>query len=86
MTKPNRVLLVLVAYLCCVVWPAAEAFATSTRKRTAVMPQLIKTSLSAQNQPNNDSLLDRFTSPIIDDPFLPLTEAGLAQVVVSRFS
>ncbi|CAJ1951808.1 unnamed protein product [Cylindrotheca closterium] len=39
-----------------------------------------------QNQPpNNDesssSLLERFTKPVIDDPWLPLTEAGLAQVV-----
>jgi hypothetical protein len=29
----------------------------------------------------NDNLLDRFTNPKIEDPFLPLTEAGLAQVV-----
>lgn len=28
-----------------------------------------------------ESILDRFTSPKIDDPALPLTEAGLAQVV-----
>ncbi len=29
----------------------------------------------------NESILDRFTSPKIDDPQLPLTEAGLAQIV-----
>lgn len=28
-----------------------------------------------------ESILDRFTSPKIDDPALPLTEAGIAQVV-----
>jgi hypothetical protein len=36
-----------------------------------------KTSLNE----NNDSILDRFTSPKIDDPWLPLNEAGVAQVV-----
>jgi hypothetical protein len=28
----------------------------------------------------NDNLLDRFTNPKIEDPFLPLTEAALAQI------
>lgn len=30
---------------------------------------------------NESSLLTRFTNPVIDDPWLPLTEAGLAQIV-----
>ena len=30
---------------------------------------------------NTNALLDRFASPKIDDPALPLTEAGLAQIV-----
>eukprot|EP00535_Pseudo-nitzschia_heimii_P001111 CAMPEP_0197174320 /NCGR_PEP_ID=MMETSP1423-20130617/893_1 /TAXON_ID=476441 /ORGANISM="Pseudo-nitzschia heimii, Strain UNC1101" /LENGTH=173 /DNA_ID=CAMNT_0042623235 /DNA_START=341 /DNA_END=862 /DNA_ORIENTATION=+ len=29
----------------------------------------------------NESIVDRFTNPIIDDPRLPLTEAGIAQIV-----
>lgn len=29
----------------------------------------------------NDNLLDRFTNPVIDDPWLPLNEALVAQVV-----
>jgi hypothetical protein len=30
---------------------------------------------------NNDSILERFSNPQIDDPWLPLNEAGVAQVV-----
>eukprot|EP00980_Cylindrotheca_fusiformis_P001647 scaffold374_cov124-Cylindrotheca_fusiformis.AAC.6 len=29
----------------------------------------------------NDNLLERFANPTIDDPWLPLTEAGIAQIV-----
>lgn len=32
-----------------------------------------------------ESVLDRFTNPRIDDPRLPLTEAGIAQVVAPTF-
>jgi hypothetical protein len=32
-------------------------------------------------QNNNNNILERFANPQIDDPWLPLTEAGLAQVV-----
>jgi hypothetical protein len=36
------------------------------------------TTLFAQE---NEKLLDRFTNPVITDPWLPLNEAGIAQVV-----
>lgn len=47
-------------------------------------PRLIRQSTSsftALASMKEESILDRFTSPKIDDPALPLTEAGIAQVV-----
>ena len=53
----------------------------------AFVPQLSASSKSIRQSsfPSstrmNESVLDRFTSPKIDDPRLPLTEAGIAQIV-----
>jgi hypothetical protein len=74
--------LLVVACIICSLQKTVIAFAPSTTKQGLVLPQQsIITSLAAGQQPENESILDRFVSPTIDDPWLIMTEAGLAQIV-----
>lgn len=59
----------------------------STMVVNAFVPQLSASSKSMRRSSSpsstrmNEGVLDRFTNPIIDDPRLPLTETGIAQIV-----
>lgn len=54
-----------------------DAFVSQPLSASRASHHLLSTSTTRRKE----SIFDRFTSPKIDDPVLPLTEAGIAQVV-----
>mgnify|MGYP007080210327 CR=1 FL=1 len=58
--------------------PAATTITAQTTTFTG-------TSITTRLHETKSSLFDRFANPKIDDPWLPLTEAGIAQVVAPTF-
>jgi hypothetical protein len=71
MPKDCRLIFIL-AVCACTLMPTTIAFAPPKHNSRTL------TTLFAQE---NENLLDRFTNPVIEDPWLPLNEAGIAQVV-----
>lgn len=73
----------LLAFALCSALDGASAFVSpeQTTALASMMTTAKVTSTTATSTSLNDNLLDRFTNPKLDDPFLPLTEAGLAQIV-----
>lgn len=83
-----------ISFTAAVVLVLCSCFTMSPQSIVAVnafVPQLSAPSKSIRQSsfPSStrmkEGILDRFTSPKIDDPRLPLTEAGIAQVVAPTF-
>ena len=71
---------ILIFFLILSLLSISQAFAPPPPARITIREGQSSTILFSGDN-NNDSLLDRFTSPKLDDPWLPFTEAGLAQIV-----
>lgn len=81
-----RKILVILALTSCHCMQICRAFVPTTPViSTSLRTKEWTTSPTPLFSNENDSILDRFTSPKLDDPWLPFTEAGLAQIVAPSF-
>ena len=68
-----------------------HAFAPQSLRQSTQMNEIknysisFRRQLSKMHEIKNDNILDRFVNPKIQDPALPLTEAGIVQIVAPTF-